>query len=71
MTFTKQEINKRYNEKKRKEKINKTFILNDGETSKEICNNEKYYLTNQGRSTICCSFLKPIIGNEGYIMILL
>ncbi len=68
MTFTKQEINLRYNEKKKNIKIIKNFLLNENENYKSI-EGGFYYLTNQGRifSTITCKFLKPSVGKNGYI----
>jgi hypothetical protein len=68
MTLTKKEINDKYINKKRDKRIKDNFILDENEIYKVILDNERYYITNQGRvfSTITCSFLKPNINNKGY-----
>ena len=73
MTLTKKEINYKYYEKKRNEKIKKTLILEKDEIYKPIVGHEKYYITNKGRvySTISCMFLLPSSMKIGYFHVCL
>lgn len=64
------EANKKYNQKKKEERIKKTFILNKDEIWVVVKNYPIYRITNMGRvySTKFCKFLKPYINKQnGYI----